>query len=96
MDDPELVLVETLLPVREDEFEARRQRTRTRVYELLCEHVYPDTDPPQLGDVGVAHDVMSVRRKELLDGLDSLDGRIDDVLKDTELRPSQDGSTTHR
>jgi MinD-like ATPase involved in chromosome partitioning or flagellar assembly len=85
-DDPELVLVETLLPVRDDEFEARRQRTRARVYELLCEHVYPDSDPPQLGDVGVAHDVVSVRRKELLDGLDSLDGRIDDVLKDTELQ----------
>jgi hypothetical protein len=52
----------------------------------LCEHVYPDTDPPQLGDAGVAHDVVSVRRKELLDGLDSLEGRIDDVLKDTELQ----------
>jgi MinD-like ATPase involved in chromosome partitioning or flagellar assembly len=85
-DDPELVLVETLLPVKDDEFEARRQRTRARVYELLCEHVYADSDPPQLGDVGVAHDVVSVRRKELLDGLDSLEGRVDDVLRDPELQ----------
>lgn len=49
-----LVLVETLLPANEEEsFRLRRERTRSTVYDMLCEHVYEENDPPQLGDVGV-------------------------------------------
>ncbi len=85
-EDPELVLVETLLPAKEEEFEARRLRTRTKVYELLCDYVYPDEDPPQLTDVGVAHDVVPVRRREWLDGIDSFQGHVADVLNEVELQ----------
>lgn len=85
-EDPELVLVETLLPTRDDEFEPRRQRTRAHVYELLCRHIYPDDDLPQLGDVGMPHDVLSVRRQPWLDGIDSFQGHVQDVLRDTELQ----------
>lgn len=85
-EDPELVLVETLLPAKDEEFEARRKRTRARVYELLCKHVYPDDDPPQLLDIGVPHDVISIRRWEPLDGIDSFHGRVQDVLNNPELQ----------
>lgn len=85
-EDPELVLVETLLPAKEEEFEARRSRTRAKVYELLYNHVYPEDDPPQLADVGVPHDVVPVRRREWLDGIDTLQGHVADVLKEAELQ----------
>lgn len=82
----QLVLVETMLPANDEElFDSRRQRTRVKVYELLCEHVYPEDDPPQLGDVGEPHDVVPVRRREWLDGLDSLKDHVVDVLKDGDL-----------
>jgi MinD-like ATPase involved in chromosome partitioning or flagellar assembly len=84
-EEPELVLVETLLPTKDEEFESRRRRTRERVYELLCRYVYPDDDPPQLGDIGVPHDVVSVRRREWLDGIDSFKDHVQDVLKEAEL-----------
>jgi MinD-like ATPase involved in chromosome partitioning or flagellar assembly len=83
--NPRLVLVETLLPADEAEFEARRQRTRAKAYELLCGNIYDDEDLPQLADVGVAHDVVSVRRRESLDALDSFQGRVQDVLQNGEL-----------
>jgi MinD-like ATPase involved in chromosome partitioning or flagellar assembly len=82
-----LVLVETLLPANEEElFKLRRERTRSLVYEMLCEHVYAEDDPPQLGDVGEPHDVVPVRRREWLDGLDSLKDHIADVLNEGELK----------
>jgi cellulose biosynthesis protein BcsQ len=85
-DEPELVLVETLLPPTDDEFESRRRRTRDRVYELLCRYVYPDDDPPQIGDIGEPHDVVAVRRREWLDGIDTLRDRVQAVLNEVELR----------
>jgi MinD-like ATPase involved in chromosome partitioning or flagellar assembly len=85
-DDPELVLIETLLPIKDEEFEPRRQRTRTRAYELLCKYVYPDEDPPQLSDAGVPHDVVSVRRREWLDGIDSFRNLVQNVLNEGELQ----------
>lgn len=85
-DDPNLVLVETLLPANDDEFEARRLKSRDRVYKFLCEYVYPDEDPPQLGDLGEPHDVVAVRRRESLDALDSFHGRTQDVLQNAELQ----------
>ena len=82
----QLVLVETLLPANDEAlFELRRQRTRARVYELLCEHVYDDDEPPQLGDVGEPHDVVAVRRREWLDGLDSMKDHVADVLGEGDL-----------
>ena len=82
----QLVLVETLLPANDDLlFEARRQRTRERVYELLCEHVYPEDDPPQLPDVGAPHDVVSVRRREWLDALDSMKDHATEILNEADL-----------
>jgi cellulose biosynthesis protein BcsQ len=86
-DATKLLLVETLLPANEEElFRLRRERTRSSVYEMLCEHVYEEDDPPQLGDVGEPHDVVSVRRREWLDGLDSLKDRVADVLAEGDLR----------
>ncbi len=81
-----LVLVETMLPNDEKLFLSHRERTRGQVYELLCEHVYPDEDPPQLVDIGEPHDVVSVHRREWLDGIDSLAGHLDSVLQDDDLR----------
>ena len=82
-----LVLVETLLPASDEElFDTRRQRSRSRVYEMLCEHIYPDDDPPQLGDVGVPHDIVAVRRKEWLDGLDTLENHVTAVLNEGDLK----------
>lgn len=86
-DDTQLVLVETLLPGNEEElFKLRRERTRLYVYEMLCEHVYAEDNPPQLGDVGEPHDVVPVRRREWLDGLDSMKDHVADVLKEGELK----------
>lgn len=85
-DEPELVLIETLLPTQDEEFESRRRRTRDRVYELLCRYIYPDDDPPQLGDVGEPHDVVAVRRREWLDGIDTLRDRVQAVLNEAELQ----------
>ena len=86
-ENTQLVLVETMLPASDEElFAARRKRTRERVYELLCEYVYEEVDPPQLGDVGEAHDVVSVRRREWLDGLDSFQGRVEEIRKDDGLK----------
>jgi MinD-like ATPase involved in chromosome partitioning or flagellar assembly len=84
--NPKLVLIETMLPNKDDEFESHRQRTRDRVYELLVKHVYSDDDPPQLSDVGEPHDVVSVRRRDWLDGIDSFRDRIQNTLNDSELR----------
>jgi MinD-like ATPase involved in chromosome partitioning or flagellar assembly len=79
----QLLLVETMLPANDEGlFEVRRTRTRDRVYELLCDYVYPEEDPPQLGDAGEPHDVVAVRRREWLDGLDSLNGHVEQVLND--------------
>lgn len=81
-----ILLVETLLPVNDEMlFRSRHERTRDRVYEMMCEHVYGD-DLPQLGDVGEAHDVVSVRRRDWLDGIDSLKGRVGEVLSESELK----------
>lgn len=85
-DTTALVLVETLLPANDEEvLRVRRDRTRSAVYEMMCEHIYPEYDPPQLGDVGVPHDPAPVRRREWLDGLDSMRGHVADVLKEAEL-----------
>lgn len=82
-----IVLVETLLPATDDAlYRSRHERTRDRVYEMMCEHVYDENSPPQLGDIGEPHDVVSVRRRDWLDGIDSLKGRVNDVLSDSELR----------
>ena len=80
-----LVLVETLLPADEELSDRRKNKSRERAYELLCQHVYPEDDPPQLLDVGEPHDVVPVGRKEWLDGLDSVGDRISDLLQDREL-----------
>lgn len=83
-DSASVVLVETLLPTNdEDVYRLRRERTRDLVYEMMCEHVYGD-DPPQIGDVGVAHDVIFVRRRDWLDGIDSLKGRVPEVVNEPE------------
>jgi MinD-like ATPase involved in chromosome partitioning or flagellar assembly len=85
-DDAQLVLIETMLPSNDDElFETRRTRTRERVYELLCEHVYAEEEPPQIGDVGEPHDVVPVRRRDWLDGLDSMQGHVMNVLAEADL-----------
>jgi MinD-like ATPase involved in chromosome partitioning or flagellar assembly len=90
-----LVLVETMLPANPEEaFQLRRERTREHVYRLLSEHVYvpedpelPDSpDPPQPADLGEPHDVIHVRRREWLDGLDSVSDKVADILRDEELR----------
>jgi MinD-like ATPase involved in chromosome partitioning or flagellar assembly len=80
-----LVLVETMLPNDEPVFVAHRERVRGQVYELLCEHVYAEQDPPQLVDNGEPHDVVSVHRREWLDGMDSLSGQVERVQKDDDL-----------
>jgi MinD-like ATPase involved in chromosome partitioning or flagellar assembly len=84
-EEPALVLIETLLPTKDDELELRRRRTREAVYALLCKFVYPDDDPPQLHDVGVPHDVISVRRRDWLDGIDSFKDHVQAVLNESEL-----------
>ena len=84
--DAPLVLIETLLPANEEEFKARREKTRSMIYGMLCEHVYEEDDPPQLGDVGEPHDVVPVRRRERFDGLDSLKDHVADVLNEGELK----------
>jgi len=84
--ETELVLVETLLPPREDEFTSRHERTKDRIYSLLLDTTYPEDDPPQRDDVDEPHDVLPVRRKEWLDALDSMAGLIDRVLGDDDLR----------
>ncbi len=81
----QLVLVETLLPADEELFKSRRQRTRERVYGLLCEHVYTDDEPPQISDLGEPHDVVPVHRRDWLDGLDSLSDHIAAVLSENDL-----------
>jgi cellulose biosynthesis protein BcsQ len=82
-----IVLVETLLPANDEAlYRSRHERTRERVYEMMCEHVYDEDSLPQLGDIGEPHDVISVRRRDWLDGIDSLRGRVSDVLSDSELR----------
>lgn len=87
-----LVLVETMLPANDDElFQLRRARTREHVYRLLSEHVYVPEDPespepPQPADLGEPHDVIHVRRREWLDGLDSISEKAMDVLRDDDLR----------
>ena len=53
---------------------------------MMCEHIYEETEPPQLGDIGEPHDVVSVRRVEWLDGIDSLKGRVSAVLNDPALK----------
>jgi MinD-like ATPase involved in chromosome partitioning or flagellar assembly len=83
--DTHLVLVETLLPANDDElFQVRRKRTRDSVYDLMCEHIYNENEPPQLIDNDVPHDVVPVRRREWLDGIDSLHGRVAEVLREPE------------
>jgi len=84
--EPELVLVETMLPPAREEFDARRARTRQRVYTIMLEHFYPEADPPQAGDVGVAHDVEHVARKEWLDQIDRIEGHAEEMLNDPHLR----------
>src|SRR5262249_53837553 len=84
-DEPELILIETLLPPQNDEFESRRRRTRDRDYRRLCVYVYPEDDRTQLGDMGESHDVVSVRRREWLDGIDTLRDRVQAVLNEAEL-----------
>ena len=82
-----LVLVETLLPSNDHELlKLRKERTREQVYAMMCEHIYEETEPPQLGDIGEPHDVVSVRRVEWLDGIDSLKGRVSAVLNDPALK----------
>lgn len=80
----QLVLVETLLPAEKEQFEFRQERTRPRVYDLLLQHIYPETDPPQRGDSGEPHDVVFVKRKESLDLLDSFRDHLADVMNDGE------------
>lgn len=83
--ETELVLIESQLPNDAEVFERQHTRSRTRAYDALQTHVYEDEDPPQLADVGAAHDVIPVRRKEWLDGLDGVAGRVADILADAEL-----------
>jgi MinD-like ATPase involved in chromosome partitioning or flagellar assembly len=81
-----IVLVETMLPANDDElFSSRREKTRSRVYDFLCDYIYPDDDPPQLGDIGETHDVVSVRRRDWLGGLDSVGGHVVEILQDSDL-----------
>lgn len=81
-----IVLVETLLPATDEAlYQSRRERTRDRVYELMCEYIY-DEDIPQLSDVGEPHDVISLRRRDWLDGIDSLRGRVGEILNEADLR----------
>lgn len=87
-DPPSMALVETLLPSRDDERRMAHLRTRTSVYDLLLEHVYPDSDPPQPADVGEPHDLLAVPRKEFLEALDTLDRRTAEALRrDDDLAP---------
>jgi hypothetical protein len=79
-----LVLVETMMPNDEQLFALHRDRTRGQVYDLLCEHVYAE-EPPQLVDIGEPHDVVNMRRREWLDGVDSLAGHLESVLRDDDL-----------
>ncbi|MBK8260827.1 MAG: hypothetical protein IPK80_05750 [Nannocystis sp.] len=81
-----LVLVETLLPADEKSalYKSRQDRTRERVYDLMCEYTYDNDSPPQLTDKGEPHEVVSVRRRDWLDGIDSLAGRVNEVLRDSE------------
>lgn len=84
--DMRLVLVETLLPTNDEElYRVRRDRTRDAAYALLCEHVYAEDSPPQIADVGEAHDVVPVRRKDWLDGIDTLRGYVMELLNDGEI-----------
>jgi MinD-like ATPase involved in chromosome partitioning or flagellar assembly len=88
--DTKIVLVESLLPGNDDDlFRNRQSKTRSAVYEMCCRHVYEDDDEdddiPQLGDLDVTHDVVSVRRKEWLDGIDSLHHRVTEVLSEGDL-----------
>lgn len=81
-----MALVETMLPSREEERAAVHERTRSAVYDLLLEHVYPDDNPPQPGDRGEPHDVLPVPRKDWLDALDVLDRRaLDSFDRDDDL-----------
>lgn len=85
--ETDLVLIETMLPASDDELFAKRLgRTRERVYGLLCEHVYPEDDPPQPGDTGEPHDVLAVHRREWLDGIDTFKGHVETILKDDDLK----------
>ena len=74
-----LVLVENLMPTDKETRASREQRTRSRVYELLLEHIYPEEEPPQASETGEPHDVVFVDRESWLDGLDSIQGRVDDL-----------------
>lgn len=86
-DGARLILVETLLPASDSELlERRRKRTREKAYGLLLEHVYPDDDPPQLEDLAKPHDVHPIRHKSWLDAMDSFAGRVDEVVRDSELK----------
>lgn len=83
---PEVLLVETMLPPSDDEFKARSQRTRDRIYELMCAEFYDNDEPPQPSDVGEPHDVLHVRRKEWLDGVDSIGDHAQMILNEVELK----------
>lgn len=84
-----LVLVETMLSATDDEvFRTRRERTRKRIYRMFSEIIYVDEsdEPPQPEDTDAPHDVLHVRRRERLDGLDSVQTRVHDILGDLDLQ----------
>lgn len=81
--DTRIVLAETLLPNDEELLRKRSDRTRDAVYDLMCEHIYEEDNPPQIKDVGEPHDIIPLQRREWLDGIDSLRGQVSNVLNET-------------
>lgn len=74
------------MPANDDEyFASRLERSRERIYEMMCRYNYESDDLPQLMDRGVPHNIVGIRRKEYLDNLDAIDDRINEVLADRDI-----------
>jgi cellulose biosynthesis protein BcsQ len=81
----QIVLIETMLPANDQEYDLRLKRSRQKVYELLCKYNYGSEDLPQLSDEGDAHDLVGIGRKETLDNLDTILNHFDEVTRDREI-----------
>jgi MinD-like ATPase involved in chromosome partitioning or flagellar assembly len=81
------ILVHTLLPIGQEEFERKRSDAQQRVYDIFLERIYEGDgdDVPQLNDRGAAHETMPLRRKPWLEDIDTLRGLADTLLTDEEL-----------
>ncbi|KYF49889.1 hypothetical protein BE04_08095 [Sorangium cellulosum] len=80
------VLVHTLLPASQEDYERRRSEIQQRVYDLFIDRIYEGDDVPQLNDRDAAHETMPLRRKPWLEDVDTLRGLADTLLADEELR----------